>query len=161
MPARGSIFDEMRRIHDEMDKLFNDFFSFSPVTARHLLPSKQETTDIVTSNYRTPLTDMWETDKEIIMNIELPGVDKKDISVEIRDNGVDVKVEKKEELKEENKKKGFYRLERTYTGFYRHIPLPDYADLSNIDASYNNGVLELKVPKKKESSKNNKKIKIK
>lgn len=91
--------------------------------------------------------DLYETDHEIVSLIELPGVTKEDIKVSSTDDGVEIKVEKRAEEKEVDPKKGFYRMERSYSGFYRYVPMPKNADLSKLDASYKEGILELKVPK--------------
>ena len=159
--ARYRIWDEMRRMQREMDRLFSDFFSYSPDLGyfdSYDIPLLEDNNarrkgNVVKSNYRQPLSDIWETDKEIVATVELPGVDKDSIEVNAKDNGVEIKVEKKDEHKEEDKKKGIYRLERSYSGFYRFFSMPESADLDNIKASYKNGVLELRVPKKETEDK--------
>lgn len=103
--------------------------------------------DLVPRNAREPITDITETDKHIIATFELPGVDKKDIQINTTDNGVEVKVEKKDEQKKETEQGKSYVTRRS--SFYQFVQLPDYADHDNIDASYNNGVLEVKVGKRK------------
>ncbi len=156
-----SIWDELRRMQEEMDSLFNSFIGSR--SSFGLLPgsSMSEEKSVITPNYRQPLADVFETDKELIMNIELPGVDKKDIEVELKGNNLEVKVERKEEHKTEDKKKGFYRLERSYAGFYRQFPLPENVNKDKIDASYKNGVLEIRIPKKSAKSSKGSKINIK
>ena len=148
MVRRYTIWDEMRRMQEEMDRMIDGFFSNEPVGfggGIRLLGGPS--TDVQKSNYRQALADVIETDKEVIATVELPGVDKKDIQINATEDGVEIKVEKKDERKEEDKKKGTYRLERSYSGFYRYIPAPDGVDVQNINASYKNGVLELKMPK--------------
>lgn len=156
MIRRWSIWDEIRRMQNDMDLLFDNFFS-QPSRARLTGP---ETTEIATSNYRQAIADVWETDKEVVATVELPGVDKKDIKINATDDGVEIRVEKKEERKEEDKKRGMYRLERSYSGFYRYIPTPEGIDPNKINASYKNGVLEIKMPKV-ESKKKTKQIEVK
>ena len=63
-------------------------------------------------NFRKPLTDIWETENEVVASIEIPGVDKKDIDINLTEDKLEIKVEKKHE--KEDKKKGMYRLERSY-----------------------------------------------
>ena len=75
----------------------------------------------------------------------------------ISDEVIEIKVEKNDEL--ENNDENYYSYERCYSGFYRHIPLPNGIDSDKIKAKYNNGILELKMPKPKEI-KNNKKLQI-
>ncbi|RMF07258.1 Hsp20/alpha crystallin family protein [Candidatus Woesearchaeota archaeon] len=151
---RSTLWDEFIRMQEEMDRLFETFFRGSPFFRRSsagtpLLegPSRRAETGIVESDYRQPLTDIWETDKEVVATVELPGVDKKDIQINATDDGIEIKVEKKDEKKEE--KKGMFRLERVYSGFYRFIPLPANVNADKTAATYKNGVLELRVPKVK------------
>lgn len=146
---RRSFWDELDRFHREMDRFFRNFWEES---------LEYESKDIVPRNYREPLTDMWETEKEVIITAELPGVRKEDIEINIKDDGLEIKVEKRDELKEE--RKGIYRLERRYAGFYRYIRLPGNVDIEKAEATYNNGVLEIRIPKIREE-KEGKRIKIK
>ena len=159
----NSIWNEMRRMQNLMDSMFDNYFMSDPFWrgSQTLLGGPSESNKAITkTNYRQPLADIQETDKEVIATIELPGVDKKDIVVNATDEGVGIKVEKNNEQKAEDKKKGMYRYERSYSGFYRFIPTPDGVDTANINASYNNGVLELKMPKI-ESKKKGKQIPVK
>ncbi len=157
-----TIWDEFRRMQEQLDSLFNSlvasepFFRMSSETP--LLTSSTPAT-VETPDYRQPLLDMTETDKEVIATLELPGVDKKDIQVHATEEGIEVKVERKDEKKTEDKKKGLYRIERNYAGFYRFIPVPDGVDINHIKASYKNGVLELKM-KKLSSKKKGKQITV-
>ncbi len=144
MNRRWDIWDEMRRMQSSMDELFSYFFGSEAGTPLLEAPLRGQT---ALTNYRQPLADVFETDKELVATIELPGVDKKDIKINATDEGVEVKVERKDERKQDDKKQGLYRLERSYLGFYRYIPVPDGVDTDNIKASYNNGVLELRMPK--------------
>jgi len=143
---RYSIWDELRRIQEEMDRIFEDLWRGDRFLG---LPSSPEFSRgfIERSEYRTPLTDMWETDKEVVITMELPGVRKEDIDINIYEDGIEVKVERKAERRDEDERKGMYRFERTYTGFYRYIPLPTNVDTERAEATYNNGVLEIRIPK--------------
>ena len=160
---RRTIWDEMRRMQEEINAMLSmfdrRFWDVEPL----LLPEKvgDSSHPVEASIYRQPLADIFETDKEIVATMELPGVEKKDIEINV-DNGVlEVKVEKKEEKKEEEKKKGLYRLERSYAGFYRSFRIPENVDADKITATYKNGVLELRIPKKSEKKKKGKKIEVK
>ena len=101
---------------------------------------------------RSPLTDLEETDKEVIAKFELPGVEKKDIQLNITENKIEVKVEKKQETKTE--KKGFYKEERSYKGFYRAMALPPEVIAEKAKAKYKDGVLEVIIPKAETKKKN-------
>ncbi|MEM5812581.1 MAG: Hsp20/alpha crystallin family protein [Candidatus Aenigmatarchaeota archaeon] len=162
MQERWSIWDEMRRIQEDMERAFAEFFRHEPLTqSNFMLPSRMHKDSIVKSEFRHPLADIWETDNEIVIKVELPGVEKKDIQVHAVEGGIEVKVERKAEYKEVDKKKGFYRFERSYSGFYRHFPLPEIADTSKVDATYSNGVLELKIPKKELKERKARQIEVK
>ncbi len=144
---RYGLWDEMRRLQDEMDSLFGDFFGGSGGRYGQRELTGPDERMPAFAGYTEPLADLFETDNEIVATVELPGVNKEDINVSRTDNGIEVSVEKTDEQKDEDKKKGYYRIERRHTGFYRHFPMPSYADTEKIDATYKNGVLEIKVPK--------------
>jgi len=96
---------------------------------------------------RAPKMDISETEKEIIAEVELPGVDPKNIEVEVKDNVLSVAAEKKDE--KEEKKKGYYRKEIS-RGFYkRAIPLPVEVIGEKTNAEYQDGILKVIVPKVK------------
>ena len=107
---------------------------------------------------RTPLVDVEDKKDKIIVSAEIPGVDKKDISVDIEDNRLIIKAERNEEKK--SKKKNYYKYERNYSSFYRVIPLEAKVDENNAMAEYKNGVLTITLPKKGKVKKA-KKIKVK
>ena len=140
--AHNTLWDELRQIQREMDTLFGSVFN-QDNDMQKLLPTQTRDT-----NYRHPVAELWETDKTVKAAVEIPGVDKKDIKVHATDDGISIKVEKKQETQEEDKKAGKQRSLRHYQGYYRYMSMPDYADLSKVDATYKNGVLELSVPKK-------------
>ncbi|HLD88820.1 MAG TPA: Hsp20/alpha crystallin family protein [Candidatus Nanoarchaeia archaeon] len=109
--------------------------------------------------FRQPLSDIKETDKEIIASIEIPGVDKKDIQLNITETNLEVKVEKKEEVRVE--KKGYVKAERSYKGFYRSFLLPARVILEKSKANYKDGVLEVVMPKAEKKKVAVKKVEVK
>jgi HSP20 family protein len=155
--SRQNIYDEFQRMHEEMEQMMNHFWNYGPRDDSRLLSSGKQ--DVVPSNMRQAIADVYETDKEIIATVDIPGVDKKDITIDATDNSLQISVEKKKEKKED--KKGVYRIERSYAGFYRSIPLPEYADKDKVGATYNNGVLEIKIPKLSVEGKGHKRIEVK
>jgi HSP20 family protein len=155
---RRSIWEEMEAMQKQMDEIFNNFGRYQK-RGQNLLENKNNK-NAITPSYREPLADVFETEKDITATVELPGVKKEDINIEIIDNGIQIKVEKRNEHKEEDKEKGFYRIERSYNGFYRFIPVGKNIDSEKIDATYNNGVLEVRIPKLKQID-NKKKIEVK
>ncbi len=136
---------KMRNIQEEMDRVFEDFFSPPMLLpTRHLLPNKgNELATREQSLFRANV-DLYETDKEIVAEFDLPGVDKKDIQLEIGDDSLEVKVEKKHEREE--KKKDSYITERSFSGYYRCLPLPKYAKGEGVKAEYKSGVLKVTIP---------------
>jgi HSP20 family protein len=95
-----------------------------------------------------PRVDVEETDKEVAVKADLPGVDAKDIDVSVVDGTLILRGERRDERKE--KGKGFERAERFVGRFYREIPLPPGADPDKVTATYRNGVVSVTVPKKPE-----------
>ena len=104
-----------------------------------------------------PTVDTYEEDDTIVINAELPGVNKDDVSIDIKDNVLSIKGVRnyEQKIKEEN----YYRQERCYGKFYRAFTLPDAVHPNKIEASYKDGVLKIKIPKAEETA--SKKIEIK
>jgi len=132
------IFDEMRRLQEEMERAFSSFYE-SP--NRKMIGTDKGKELAV----RRPMSDLIETDKEIIAKIELPGIEKKDVHLNINENSIEIKAEQKKENKIE--KKGFFRQERSYSQFYRVLPLPAEVDPNKARAKMENGLLEIVIPK--------------
>ena len=103
-----------------------------------------------------PKIDMKETEKEIIINAEIPGVDKKDINVDLNENILTISFERKQEKDE--KEEGWRIVERSYGKFTRSVTLPCGVKVDGAKASYKDGVLKIVLPKEKDSKTN--KIKI-
>jgi len=95
-----------------------------------------------------PPVDVREDTKEIAVDVELPGVDPKDVKITVEKNTLTIEGEKKLERKEEG---DFYRAERYYGAFIRSFSLPTSADSEKISASYDKGILKITIPKKKEA----------
>ncbi len=158
-----AVWDEMRQMQKNMDSLFRNFFNLDPLFENRFLIGENSTpkSDLITSNYVEPTSDLYETDKEIIAEIDLPGVDKKDIKVNVTKDSIEINAEKKYETKKEDKKKGMYRFERSYSGFCRKLALPNKVDADKADAEYKNGVLQIKIPKLKIEQQQKKLLEIK
>ena len=151
---KTDILDEMKRLERKMNELMANFWE----SERPLLTeSGDESKEI--QKYRKPLTDIWETDDNVIAKLELPGIEKEDIDINVTEDSLEVKVEKEKEEKEE--KPGFYRKERSYKGFYRCFSLPQNLESERAEAIYKNGVLEIKIPKSGDEKQKTKKIEIK
>jgi len=109
---------------------------------------------------RTPRMDIYETDDKVVAEVELPGVDPKNVELDVKDNYL--RVEAKAEEKKEEKKKGYYRKEISAGYYKRVVPLPTEVIGEKAEAEYEGGVLKVTIPKKKSVKKEEKKaIKIK
>lgn len=91
-----------------------------------------------------PKIDVFERDNRLVTRVDLPGMKKEDVSVEVIDGHLTLSGERKRETEE--KKDQVYRAEREYGSFYRSIPLPDGVTLAQIKATFADGVLEVSVP---------------
>jgi HSP20 family protein len=91
-----------------------------------------------------PEIDVYEKDNRLVTKIDLPGMKKEDVKVEVTDGHLAISGERKTEAEE--KKKNFYRCEREYGSFYRSVPLPEGIKLEDVKASFADGVLEVSVP---------------
>ena len=129
MFGKDPLYKELMRMQREMDSMFDSFFGRS---RRPLLEGNSENVP-ARAEYAEPVADMFETDNEIISTIEMPGVNKEDIQVNTTDDGIEVKVEKKEEKKDEDKKRGYYSIERRQTGYYRYLPKQDKEKKEKVD----------------------------
>ena len=132
----------MRKIQRQFDRLFGNIGTIG-------FGKRLEVGDSDFGNYRKAWADFKETDTEFIINIEMPGVEKDDIKLDVTDSGIEIRAEKKQEKKRENREKGRYSFSRSYAGFARAIDLPEEADLNKVDAVYKNGVLTVHFTKKK------------
>jgi HSP20 family protein len=140
IPWRG----EMDRLRDEMERLYDRLFDFRPF---------RRWTDEVEW---MPSVDVSETAKEIIVNAEIPGVESKDIEVNLQGDVLTIKGQRKRE--HEEKDENFHRVERSYGSFYRALRLPSEVDGEKIKATYKKGVLKITMPKTKKAA--GKKIEI-
>lgn len=159
MKINWSIWDDMRRMQNEMDRMFSSFWE--PSNERLLLAGPSTKSKELATAYRTPLTDVWETENNVVATLELPGINKEDININVTDDTMEIKVEKKRDIEKEDKEKGTYRRERSYSGFYRSFSLPANVKADQAEATYKNGVLEVQVQKSEEQKKEAKKIEVK
>jgi HSP20 family protein len=130
--VRWEPFRELASFQNEMSRWMNGLFDG---------PGR------VTQNW-VPSLDVWETDAEVVYAFDLPGIPEDQISIEVKEDTLTItgEREKTEEVSEE----GFYRFERRYGTFARAVGLPQGVDQDQISASYDNGVLEIRVPKPEE-----------
>jgi len=91
-----------------------------------------------------PQIDVFEKDNRLVTKVDLPGLKKEDVKVEVADGQLAISGERKNEVEE--KKNDMYRCEREYGSFYRSVPLPAGVKLEDVKASFADGVLEVSVP---------------
>ena len=128
-----------------------DPFGFRKRRRRFLdefFPSLSEGRGFFPKGNREPLLDVVERDKDVQVLVELPGVDKKDIAINVEEDNIAIGAEQKEGVKEEDKKKGYFYQERSYQRFYRKLPLPAVIIPDRSKAEFKNGILEITLEKK-------------
>jgi HSP20 family protein len=96
-----------------------------------------------------PPVDVYEDAEKVVLKLEVPGIDQKDLDVRVEDHTLTVKGERK--FEKEEKEENFHRIERRYGSFYRAFTLPLTVDTESVAASYNAGVLKLELKKKPEA----------
>jgi HSP20 family protein len=145
--------DPFGTLRSEMDRLFDSFMGGLPT-----FPSVFGAGG--TRGFAlTPSMDVKETDKEIVVETELPGLDEKDISLTVQNGVLTIQGEKKLDYDEE--KENYHVMERRYGSFQRSLRLPDTVDDNKIDARFDSGVLRVTLPKRPEIAGEQRKIEIK
>ena len=137
---RWDPFEMFDDLQEEMARLWGQAFPLMPrPVSRPLRRMAQAPT------MWTPSVDVYEKDGNLVVKAELPGMKKEDIEVALDQGDLVIRGERKaeSEVKEEN----YYRVERAYGSFYRRIPLPFEVKPDQITASYNDGVLEVRIPR--------------
>lgn len=148
MPVKREESDPFSLLRRRMDDMFEGFlhgFDLRPFESR--------------LGGFSPNIDVVESDKEIRISAELPGMEEKDIEVSMHKDTITLKGEKKEE--KEDKGKGYYRMERSYGSFTRVIPLPAEINQDKVEATFKKGVLIVTLPKTEQAIKETKKISVK
>ena len=128
---------EMGFFPDRINRLFNDT----------LFPAAWVNDESELRNWR-PAVDIYDHDEKIVVKAELPGVDKKDIHVDVKDGILSLKGERSYENEVEEEK--YHRKERAFGKFQRSFALPEGLDPEKIDANYKDGILKIEIPKSEE-----------
>jgi len=126
---------ELNTIQNEMNRLFNTFFDQPTQTGR----------GNATMRRWLPPMDLVETADHYVMRADLPGLSDGDVNVQLEDNVLTISGERKAE--HATREEGYYRLERAFGGFSRSLTLPDGVDPDGVDAHFDRGVLEIRIPK--------------
>src|SRR5215831_14365418 len=133
--TRWDPFREFSTLQDRMNRLFRDSYG-----------DREES--LTTSAFAPPV-DVYEDEHHVTLNIEVPGIDEKDIDVRVESNVLTVHGERK--FEKEEKEENFRRVERQYGSFTRTFTLPSTVDSENVQADYDKGVLKITLPKKAEA----------
>lgn len=134
--SKLSPFESLRR---DMDRFIDD------MTFSSFFPDNGDTNMEVWA----PVADMTENDKEFVISVDLPGVPKKDVTVNFENNRLTISGERKKDMKED--KEGLIRREKYYGNFYRSFLIPKYIKSDMISAAYKDGILTIRLPKTEES----------
>lgn len=143
---RWDPFEELEELRESMDRLFEDFFGRRPLRR-------------VRADRWQPAIDMYETDREVVVRAELPGIDPKDVDISISGNVLSLKGESK--LEREVNEKDYYRRELRYGAFSRSITLPVDVKAEGAKATFRHGILEVRIPKAEEALPKTIKIEVK
>jgi HSP20 family protein len=128
---------ELNTIQSEMNRLFNTFFD-SPAPAGGQGSGQ-------TLRRWIPAMDLVETEDAFVLRADLPGLSEKDVNIELEDNVLTISGERKAE--HEERKEGYYRVERASGTFSRSLTLPEGVDPEGVSANFERGVLEVRIPK--------------
>ena len=130
---------ELTTIHGEMNRLFSTFFD---------TPTARGAGNGAMRRW-IPAMDLIEAGEHFVVKADLPGMTEDDVKIEIQDNVLKISGERKTEL--EDKHEGYYRLERSTGAFTRSLTLPEGIDAGAVAATFDNGVLEVRIPKPEEA----------
>lgn len=137
-PAARDPFALLRQMTNELDRVFDEPFetAFRWPTFRALAAPE--------AAKWAPEVDVFERDNRIVTKVDLPGLKKEDVKVEVSEGYLSISGERKSEIEE--KKDNVYRCERSYGSFYRAVPLPEGVKVDDVKATFADGVLEVSVP---------------
>jgi HSP20 family protein len=128
---------DVMTLRDRMNRLFEDMSS-----------GKGQDRDLVPGAW-APSVDIYETENEVVLAAEIPGVDEKDVEIKVEDNNLTIRGERK--FEKETKEENYHRIERSYGSFARSFVLPNSMDAEKVAAEYQDGLLTLTLPKREEA----------
>jgi HSP20 family protein len=142
--------EPFRELEEEMQRLFEEwpFGRVSPWSRRALAAREW-----------TPRVDMFDSEDKVVINAEIPGMSKEDVDISVTGDILTIQGERKAE--EEVKDEDYYCCEQHRGAFYRVIQLPSGLETDNIDATYDNGILEITLPKSPEVKPKRIEVKVK
>lgn len=128
---------ELNTIQHEVNRLFNRAFFDSTQGASG--------NGVTVSRRWIPAMDLVETEDAFVLHADLPGLTEKDVNIEVKDNVLTVSGERRS--RQEKRHEGYYRVERAFGSFSRSLTLPEGVDPETVKASFDHGVLDVRVPK--------------
>ena len=134
MITRWDPFREMTSFQNRLNQLFSDY---------------GRGTDELSTQGFVPAVDVYEDEHSLVLKVEVPGIDEKDLDVRVENNTLTVRGERR--FDKEEKEENFHRIERRYGAFTRSFTLPNTIDAEKVQADYRNGVLEIRLAKKAEA----------
>ena len=158
----GSPFSLMRRMAEDMDRIFEDFgFGPSLGIAPLLSPSLGQGRGMASAQRGAwaPQLETFRQGDKLVVRADLPGLRKEDVNVEVEDGVLTISGHRAEEQVED--RDDFYRSERSYGQFFRSLPLPEGVSGEACEAKFNNGVLEVSLPLPKQQVRKARKIDVK
>jgi HSP20 family protein len=136
----SSVLKEMERMIDDLKVGFNEMVPYGG------------------SEERLPMVDILDEGERYVVEAELPGVKKEEVSIDVGEDSITIEAKRESEVEE--KKEGYVRKEREHMSFYRRVPLPDDADSSKATAKLENGLLTIALPKKEKALESKRKLEI-
>lgn len=138
--TRWDPFRELYSLQNQLNRLFQDSYGTQS--------SGQSDEFLATSSFVPPV-DVYEDEHHVFIRAEVPGIDPNDLDIKVENNVLTVRGERK--WNKEEKEENFHRVERRYGAFARSFTLPNTVNTDDVNAGYNNGVLEIKLAKRAEA----------
>ena len=160
----GSPFSLMRRMAEDMDRLFEDFglgipgFAISPALSSQSMQRRGGSTNAFQRGGWLPQIETFRRGDKLVLRADLPGLRKEDVDVEIEDGILTISGERSNENEED--REGYYHSERSYGQFQRSLALPEGVTGDNSEATFKDGVLEVTIPVPKQAEKSARRVQI-
>lgn len=138
--TRWDPFRELYSLQNQLNRLFQDSYGTQ---------SSGQGDEFLTTSSFVPPVDVYEDEHNVFIRAEVPGIDPNDLDIKVENNVLTVRGERK--WNKEEKEENFHRVERRYGSFARSFTLPNTVSTDDVNASYNNGILEIKLAKRAEA----------
>ncbi len=135
MITRWDPFRDINQLQGSLNRLFQDY--------------NRGSDELTTSGSFVPAVDVYDDEHNLVLKMEVPGVDQKDIDIRLENNTLTVRGERN--FEKEEKEENFHRIERRYGTFSRSFTLPNSVDTEKVNANYENGVLKISLAKRAEA----------